>query len=362
MLSLFLVPCFPSGTRDATDNGLLTTDFPMKAAYITRTGDPSVIQYGDLPDPQPRPTECLVEVAAVAVNPIDTYIRGGVIKAELPPQYVIGCDLAGTVRAVGGQVSRFQPGDRVWGSNQGLMGRQGTFSELAAVDEKWLYPLPDGFDMQAAAAGALVGITADLGLFLHAGLKAGEVVFVNGGTGGVGSSVVQLAKAAGAKVLATAGSAEKCRQAREEFGADVALDYHSPALDDDIRAATIDHGGIDVWWETQREPTFVRTIGLMRKRGRIVLMAGRDARPQFPVGPFYVNDLRLVGFAMFNASPDEQRASAEHLNQLASAGKWQPNIGQVFPLSEAAAAHRLQEENTLGKSGTLNGKIVLEVS
>jgi NADPH:quinone reductase len=103
-----------------------------------------------------------------------------------------------------------------------------------------------------------------------------------------------------------------------------------------------------------------RTVGLMAPRGRIVLMAGRDARPEFPVGPFYVKDLRMFGFAMFNATPDEQRDCATALNALYEKGQWRPLVGRKFPLPEAAAAHRLQEENTLGKQGTLTGKIVLE--
>ena len=331
----------------------------MKAAFITETGDPEVIQYADLPDPTPGPSEVLVRVAAVAVNPIDTYLRSGAIQLDLPSPYIVGCDLAGTVEAVGDEVELFQVGDRVWGSNQGLMGRQGTFSELASVDEQWLYPIPDGMDEKTAAAGALVGITAHLGLFQHANLQPGEWVFVNGGTGGVGSSVVRLAKASGANVIATVGSDEKKRQC-EQLGADVVLDYHSSTLDDDIQAAAEKNGGIDVWWETQREPTLERTIGLMKKRGRVVIMAGRDARPDLPIGPFYTNDLKLVGFAMFNATPDEQRIAAEHINRLWLGGHWSADVGQVFPLAEAAAAHRLQEENTLQKSGTLQGKIVLE--
>ena len=331
----------------------------MKAAYIEATGDPGVIKYGDLPTPEPGPTEVLVRVGAVAVNPIDTYIRGGVVKMPLNFPHVIGCDLAGTIEKCGAKVTRFKPGNRVWGSNQGLFGRQGSFSQYAAVDESWLYPTPDALSDEQAAAGALVGITAHLGLFLHGDLKKGEVVFVNGGTGGVGSCVVQLAKSAGAKVITTVGNAEK-KQIARDLGADLVLDYHSKSLDDDIRKyAQANGGGINLWWETQREPTFDRTVGLMAKRGRIILMAGRAARPEFPVGPFYVNDLRMAGFAMFNASPDEQRVAGEAINKLASAGKWQVLIGKTFPLSDAAAAHRLQEENTLGGKSTLTGKIVL---
>jgi NADPH:quinone reductase len=333
----------------------------MKAAYLSKTGSPDVIQVGDVPVPEPGPTEVLVKVKAVAVNPIDTYIRSGAIKADLPSPYIIGCDLAGVVEKCGANVVNLRPGDRVWGSNQGLFGRQGTFAEYAAVDEKWLYPIPTGQDDKEAVAGALVGITAHLGLFLHADLKGGEVVFVNGGTGGVGSSVVQLAKSVGAHVIATVGSDPK-KSLCESWGADRVLNYQSDTLDQDIRNFAERHGGVHIWFETQRQPTFDRTVSLMAKRGRIVLMAGREARPEFPVGPFYVNDLRLLGFAMFNASPEEQRAAATTINVLAENGEWKPNIGKVFPLEEAAAAHQLQEDNTLNKTGTLDGKIVLEVN
>jgi NADPH2:quinone reductase len=98
---------------------------------------------------------------------------------------------------------------------------------------------------------------------------------------------------------------------------------------------------------------------MMAPRGRIVLMAGRTARPEFPVGPFYTRDLRLFGFAMFNASPEEQRACAKTIAALYRRGGWNPPIGQTFPLARAADAHRLQEDNTLNKKGSLVGKIVL---
>ena len=332
----------------------------MKAAFIRQTGAPSVIEYGELPTPEPGPAEVLVRATAVAVNPIDTYIRAGNVPMATKFPYIIGCDLAGVVEKCGPEAKRFQPGDRVWGSNQSLFGRQGTFAEYAAVDEKWLYPTPQEQTDQSAAAGALVGVTAHLGLFLHAGLKSGEIVFVNGGAGGVGSAVVQMAKAAGATVITSAGRAETQESCRK-LGADLVVDYHDPKIDDAIRDFVALRGGIHVWFETQREPTLDRTVALMAPRGRIVLMAGRAARPEFPVGPFYVKDLRMAGFAMFNATPDEQRAAAEAINQLTRAGTWRPQIGLELPLSEAAKAHQIQEDNTLQKAGTLKGKIVLVV-
>jgi NADPH:quinone reductase len=332
----------------------------MKAAYITQTGPPDVIQYGELPDPQPAPTQVLVKVGAVAVNPIDAYIRSGAVALPLKFPYIIGGDLAGTVVSCGAEVRSFKPGDRVWGTNQGTGGRPGSFSELAAVDERWLHPTPAKQSDAEAAAGALVGITAHLGLFLHAGLKPGEILLVNGGTGGVGSAVVQFAKWAGARVIATVGSPEK-KNLCESWGADLVVDYHSPTLDDEIRKFAEPFGGIDIWFETQREPTLDRAVPMMAMRGRIILMAGRTSRPEMPVGPFYIKDLRLLGMTIFNATPDEQRACAKGIRALAEQGGWHPQIGKTLPLSEAAAAHRLQEENTLHKKGSLTGKIVLTV-
>lgn len=331
----------------------------MKAAIITTTGVPEVIQWAEMPVPIVDNSKVLVRTEAVAVNPIDTYIRSGIVKAALPKPYIIGCDIAGVVEAVGSGVERIQVGDRVWGSNQGLAGRQGSFAELCAIDEQWLYPIPEGVSSDSAAAGALVGITAHLGLFLHGGLKAGEVVFVNGGTGGVGSAVVQLAKAAGATVIATAGSHEKAAECRR-LGAAHVIEYKTEDIDKRFAEIIASTGPIHLWFETQRMPTLDRTVSLMAPRGRIILMAGRDSRPEFPVGPFYVKDLRAIGFAMFNASPAEQRASALELNQMLADGRFKPLIGVTLPMSEAAKAHQLQEENTLRSSGTLSGKIVLK--
>ena len=330
----------------------------MKAAFIRETGSASVIEYGELPTPEPRANEVLVKVGAVSVNPIDTYIRAGAVAMASRFPYIIGCDLAGTVVKVGTEVKRFAIGDRVWGSNQGLFGRQGTFADFAAVDERWLYRTPKAMSDTEAAAGALVGLTAHMGLFQHADLHPGEVVFVNGGAGGVGSCVVQLAKATGAFVVTTGGSDESLAACRN-LGADLALDYRAPNLDDQLRAFSLPHGGIQLWIKTQREPTLDRTISLMAPRGRIVLMAGRQARPELPVGPFYVKDLRLIGFAMFNGTPEEQRSAGDGLNALYELNRWRPQIGKIMPLSEAALAHKLQEDNTLNKAGTLRGKIVL---
>lgn len=332
----------------------------MKAAFLTTTGSPECIQYAELPAPVVTGNQVLVRTQAVAVNPIDTYIRSGSVKATLPNPYIIGSDLAGIVDSVGPECTLFKVGDRVWGSNQGLAGRQGSFAELCAISEQWLYPIPDGVSFEVAAAGAMVGITAHLGLFFHGSLKTGEVVFVNGGSGGVGSAVVQLAKVAGATVITSAGSAEKANECRAH-GADYVIEYRTEDVDQRLTEILKTTGPIHLWFETHRVPAPERSIPLMAMRGRLIFMAGRDARPVLPLGPFYTRDLRAIGFAMFNATSDEQRTAATDLNRLLAAKTWQPKIGARFPLSRAAEAHQLQEENTLHGANTLTGKIILTV-
>jgi NADPH2:quinone reductase len=328
----------------------------MKAAYITQTGSPEVILYGDLPDPKPTRRQCLIKVAAVDVNPIDVYVRSGAIPAKLSYPYILGRDLAGTVVEAGAGVRDFKVGDRVWATSQGFEGRQGTFSELAAVDHRWLHPIPEGVSDEDIVALSLAAITAQLGLVRNVNLKRGETLFVNGGTGGVGACVVQMAKILGARVIATAGTDEKVAACRD-LGADQAVNYKTQ----DVAAAVKEFApeGVNVWWETLREPDFDRTVSLLALRGRMVLMAGREARPAFPVGPFYVKDCSLHGFAMFNSTSREQRTAANAIDRWVAEGKLRARIDRVLPLSQTAEAHRLQEESTVQKSGALAGKLVL---
>ncbi len=329
----------------------------MKAAFLEATGTPSVLRVGELPTPTPQAGEILVKVAAAALNPIDAYVRSGMVVMPLPKPFITGSDVAGTVAAVGEGVKRFKVGDRVWASNQGLLGRQGTCAEYVCSSEEWFYATPAGVDDKSAAAAALVGITAHLGVFGRAQLKAGETLFVNGGTGGVGSMVAQMAKAAGAKAIATVGSAAKAELAKS-WEIDLVLNYKTDDVAARIKEFTGGQG-VDVWYETQREPDFVKMVDLMAKRGRMVVIAGRTAQPIFPVGPFYVKGLSLFGFAMFNATPDEQRACADDINRWLSAKKLTVPIGREFPLAETAAAHAFLEENTLQKAGTLAGKVIV---
>jgi NADPH2:quinone reductase len=158
-------------------------------------------------------------------------------------------------------------------------------------------------------------------------------------------------------VIATAGAAEKQARVRE-LGADEVLDYRDPEIVS--RAQAVAAHGVNVYWETQREPDFDRAVAILGEGGRMVLMAGRDARPAFPVGPFYVKGCTLIGFVMFKASWQDQAAAAADISRWLAAGRLRVPIDRVLPLADTAAAHALQEAATVGRSGGLAGKIVIE--
>ncbi|MCC9603034.1 NADPH:quinone reductase [Stieleria sp. JC731] len=322
----------------------------MKAAYLNETGGPEVINVGELDEPSVAAGQVRIRVHAACVNPIDTYVRSGLVAFDLPRPFIPGCDAAGVVDSVGEGVTEFKVGDRVWCTNQGLLGRQGTTAELICVDSQWCFPLPDNVDFQTAAANALVGVTAHLGLFRYGALTKGETVFVVGGTGGVGSMVVQMAKAVGANVITTAGNAEKVERAKQ-LGADYVINYTQASIGESVKAVAPD--GVHLHWETRRMPNFDEAIDMLAPRGRMIVMAGRDSRPEFPVGPFYVKECSVHGFVMFKASADEMKVCAEDMNTWMSEGKLKANIATAFTIEETAQSHQLQESNAVG------GKIVI---
>jgi NADPH:quinone reductase len=329
----------------------------MKAAYINQVGGPGKIIYGDLPEPEPGANQYLIKVNAVDVNPVDIYIRSGTVPTKMNFPYILGRDLAGKIIGTGRNAKKFNVGDRVWAIGQGWDGRQGTFSEFAVVDESWLNPIPGNVSDEDIAAISLVGSTAHVGLVVKAKLKAGEIVFVNGGSGGVGSSVVQMAKILGAHVITTAGSEEKAKKARD-LGADVVINYKTQDVAGAVK--TYAPAGVNIWWEVLREPDFDMSISLLTMHGRMVVMAGRDARPSFPVGPFYSKSCSLYGFIILNSPAEELRTAANDINRWMAAGKLKAQIDRVMPLSQTVDAHRLQEESTIKKTGALAGKIVLK--
>src|SRR5262249_25084416 len=153
-------------------------------------------------------------------------------------------------------------------------------------------------------------------------------------TGGIGSMVVQMAKAVGAKALTTVGTADKVELLRK-WGVDGIICYKTEDVDAGIKKFTKD-AGVNVWYETLREPDFMRTLPLMARSGRVVVIAGRTAQPIFPVGGFYPKDLSLFGFAMFNATAEEQRRCADDINRWMSEKKLRALIGNTLHFAEAA--------------------------
>jgi NADPH2:quinone reductase len=160
----------------------------------------------------------------------------------------------------------------------------------------------------------------------------------------------------GARVIATAGGEAKAQRCRA-LGADHVILYKTQNVERAVRELA--PTGVNVWWETLRQPDFEKAIGLLAPRGRMIVMAGRDARPAFPVGAFYTRDAAIHGFAMFNATPAEQAKCAGEINRWLADGRLKANIDRIWPLERAAEAHRLQEESTVGGQGALSGKIVL---
>lgn len=311
----------------------------MRAAFIDRRGSADEIRYGVLPMPTPGPTDVLVRVTAAAVNHVDTFVRSGAYATTLPFPFVVGRDLVGTVAARGSGVSEFGVGDAVWTNSLGHAGRQGAAAEYAVVSSDRLYPLPADIEPTGMAAMVHPAATAHLALTAHGGLRAGETVLVVGAAGHVGRAATVLAARAGAQVVAVASAADldTCRN----LGAAVALDRRHP----DLARLIMDTvpGGVDVHLDTSGHHDLDDAAAVLAPRGRIVLMAGLNARPVLPVGALYTRDARIAGFAISNASTTDLAAAAHRINQLVAEGALSPKRVEVLPLSGAAAAHRRLE-------------------
>jgi len=315
----------------------------MRAAWIDRLGPVDNIRYGELPVPAPGPTDVLVRVAAVAVNPVDTFVRSGSYRTPIPFPFVLGRDLVGTVAATGSAAVGFMPGEKVWCNSMGHGGRQGAAAEYAIVSADRLYRLPEGADPEQAVAILHPAATAHLALHTHGGLRPGETVYVAGGAGNVGGAAIVLASRAGARAIASARAEDLdyCRS----LGAAVALDYRADGLARELRDAAPD--GVNVYLDTSGRHDMALAVDVLAARGRIILMAGKGARPPLPVGPLYTRDGSIVGFAISNASTSELAEAAKAVNQLLAERALAPRKVEVLPLACAAEAHRRMESGKL---------------
>lgn len=312
----------------------------MNAAFIERCGPPENIRYGRLPVPEPGPTDVLIRVEAVAVNPVDTFVRSGAYPTRLSFPFVVGRDAVGTVVSTDTDATGFEPGQRVWCNSLGHDGRQGAAAQYAVVPSERLYPAPDNAtDPRGLVAVLHPAATAQLALHTHAGLTAGETVFITGGAGHVGAAATVIAVRAGARVVvsASARDLDHCRS----LGAQTALDYRDGDFSEKLHEALPD--GADVQLDTSGTQDMVLATDVMAERGRILLMSGMQARPRLPVGPVYLKGGRLLGFAISNATVAELAEAAERINQLFTGGLLSARSVKTLPLERTGHSHALME-------------------
>ncbi|EFH84076.1 NADPH:quinone reductase [Ktedonobacter racemifer] len=322
----------------------------MKAAYIDRPGGADKIIYGDLPIPTPGPRDILVKVVAVTVNTVDIYIRGGVFQTPLPQPFIIGRDVTGIVVEVGEEVSLFHPGERVWANNQGYDGRQGTFAEYVSIHECLLYHLPPNVDLHESVTVLHSGLTAIIGLFNKAQIRDKECIFVNGGDGSVGTAIIQLARAMGAQIIVTSGNEQKARWC-EELGADLVINYKTQNVN--LALKHFAPQGVNVYWDATPQPDIECALNAIAQRGRIIFMSGPLHQTTLMVGPFYMKNCTLYGFTVTDATIDELHTCASQIDYWLGRGVLKGRTALKLPLSQAAAAHRIYETQSL------SGKIVL---
>jgi NADPH2:quinone reductase len=288
----------------------------------------------------------LVRAHAVGINPVDVYIRTGnhAVKPKLP--YTPGMDGAGVVEALGEGVTRVKTGDRVYVAGA----LSGTYAELTLCDEHQVHPLPASLSF---AQGAGVGVpyaTAYRALFLRAHAMPGETVFVHGATGGVGLAAVQLARAAGMRVIGTGGTDEGRRLALKE-GAHAVLDHRGESYLEELSALTGGRG-VDVVLEMLANVNLNKDLEIVAKKGRVVVIGSRgsvEINPRFTM----TRDASILGMSLVNATREELSSIHAALVAGLENGTLRPVVGREMPLSEAAGAHQAVMEPGA------HGKIVL---
>lgn len=318
----------------------------MKAIRINEFGGPEVLRLEDVPEPSPAAGQVLVRVRAAGVNPVDTYIRSGVhaVKPALP--YTPGLDAAGEVVSVGEGVTRFSAGQRVYTAGS----LTGTYAELTLCEESQCHSLPERVSFAQGAGIFTPYVTAYRALFQRAKAQPAETVLVHGASGGVGTAAVQLARAAGLRVVGTAGT-EEGRRLVSEQGAHEVLDHRAPDYLAQLDGLTGGRG-VDVILEMLANVNLDRDLGVLAKGGRVVVIGSRGTVEINPRQAM-TRDAAILGMTLFNASPPELQSIHAALGAGLEAGTLRPVVGRELPLAEAARAH----EEVL-KPGAY-GKIVL---
>jgi NADPH:quinone reductase-like Zn-dependent oxidoreductase len=309
----------------------------MRAIRQTTLGGPEVLELADVPRPEPGPTEVLVRVAAAGVNPVDwkTRLRGGFLGE---PPFTVGWDVAGVVESLGFGVTRFEPGDRVFGMPR-FPAEAAAYAEYVTSPSRQLARIPEGLGDVEAAALPLAGLTGWQALVETADVRHGDRVLILAAAGGVGHMAVQIAKHRGAYVIGTARSAKHAFLA--SLGADEVVDYTTAAVEERVRDA-------DVLLDLVGGETVAHALGAVRDGGLCVTIASGAG-----VGALRERGGGRVRVAGMLVEPD--RAGMEAIAALAAEGALRAHVAQTFPLAEAGRAHELSE------TGRMQGKIVLTV-
>src|SRR3954471_8860853 len=303
----------------------------MKAIRVHEFGGPEVMTIEEVPDPAPGPSQVLLRVKAIGVNPVDNYIRSGTYgrKPQLP--YTPHTDIGGIVDAVGASVTRVKKGERVYAFSVAAGG-----AELALCEESQVMPLPDHVSFQQGAAIGVPYGTAWRALFIRAHARAGETVLVHGGSGGVGTAAVQIARSHGLRVFGTAGTAEGLQLVREQ-GAHEVFNHRDADYTSAILAATGGRG-VDVILEMLANVNLDRDLDLIAMRGRVVVIGNRgrvEIDPRKTMG----TDGAILGMTLFNATPEELRGIHAGIAAGLENGTLRPVIRTEVPFADAATAH-----------------------
>lgn len=325
----------------------------MRAIAIHAPGGPEVLQPVTLPVPQPGPGEVLIAVAAAGVNRPDVMQRQGHYPPPPGAPDTPGLEVAGTVAAVGAQVSGWQPGDAVCALIAG-----GGYAQYCTAPAPQVLPIPAGLTPVQAAALAETFFTVWSNVFDQAELRAGEWLLVHGGTSGIGTTAIQLARAFGARVITTAGSADKCA-ACVDLGADRAVNYRDEDFVAAVREAT-GGTGVNVVLDMVGGDYVARNLECLAREGRHVSIAfQRGHKVTLSLLPVLQKRLHLTGSGLRPRPVAEKGAIAAALHQrvwpLLESGRVRVVVDSTFPLDQAAAAHARME------SGAHIGKIVLTV-